>query len=89
MRNRQKPIGHGIHGTHGRFKVLTNEFSVSSVDCVAIHRDQGNHVTVRTLKPEEYFITEEPYYEPVGDELLVFEAAYRNQLPVLLKGPTG
>ena len=25
----------------------------------------------------------------VGDELTVFEAAYRNQLPVLLKGPTG
>jgi nitric oxide reductase NorQ protein len=46
-------------------------------------------VTVRTLKPEEYFITEEPYYEPVGDELTVFEAAYRNELPVLLKGPTG
>ncbi|MGB7933735.1 MAG: CbbQ/NirQ/NorQ/GpvN family protein, partial [Gammaproteobacteria bacterium] len=46
-------------------------------------------MTVRTLKPEEYFITEEPYYEPDGDELMVFEAAYRNQLPVLLKGPTG
>jgi nitric oxide reductase NorQ protein len=46
-------------------------------------------VTVRTLKPEEYFITEEPYYEPVGDEVTVFEAAYRNELPLLLKGPTG
>ena len=46
-------------------------------------------MSVRTLKPEEYYITEEPYYEPVGDELTVFEAAYRNQLPVLLKGPTG
>jgi nitric oxide reductase NorQ protein len=43
----------------------------------------------RALKPEEYFIREEPYYEPVGDELAVFEAAYRNQLPLLLKGPTG
>jgi len=41
------------------------------------------------LKPEEYFIQEEPYYEPVGDETEIFEAAYRNQLPVLLKGPTG
>ena len=46
-------------------------------------------MSIRTLKPEEYFITDEPYYEPVGDELTVFEAAYRNQLPVLLKGPTG
>jgi nitric oxide reductase NorQ protein len=46
-------------------------------------------VNAQVLKPEEYFITEEPYYEPVGDEIAVFEAAYRNQLPVLLKGPTG
>jgi nitric oxide reductase NorQ protein len=46
-------------------------------------------MSIRTLKPEEFFIQEEPYYESVGDELVVFEAAYRNQLPVLLKGPTG
>ncbi len=44
---------------------------------------------VKALKPEEYFIHEEPYYEPVGDEIRVFESAYGNQLPVLLKGPTG
>lgn len=43
----------------------------------------------RALKPEEYFIEQEPYYEPVGHEIQVFEAAYRNGLPVLLKGPTG
>ena len=46
-------------------------------------------MSVRILKPEEYFIEKEPYYEPVGDEIAIFEAAYRNQLPVLLKGPTG
>ena len=46
-------------------------------------------MTAQVLKPEEYFITEQPYYEPVGNEIEVFEAAYRNQLPVLLKGPTG
>jgi nitric oxide reductase NorQ protein len=46
-------------------------------------------MTAQVLKPEEYFITEEPYYEPVGNEIEVFEAAYRNQLPILLKGPTG
>jgi len=38
---------------------------------------------------EEYTITEQPYYEPVGDEITIFEAAWRNGLPVLLKGPTG
>ena len=46
-------------------------------------------MTARALKPEEYFIEQEPYYEAVGDEIEVFEAAYRQKLPVLLKGPTG
>jgi nitric oxide reductase NorQ protein len=46
-------------------------------------------VAAQALRPEDYFIREEPYYEPVGNEIQVFEAAYRNQLPVLLKGPTG
>ena len=43
----------------------------------------------QAIKPEEYFITEEPYYEPVGEEIDVFMAAYNQQLPILLKGPTG
>ena len=32
---------------------------------------------------------EEPFYLPVGDEVSLFEAAYRERIPVLLKGPTG
>ncbi len=43
----------------------------------------------RVLKPESNFIEKEPYYEQVGDEVALFEAAYSSQLPVLLKGPTG
>lgn len=43
----------------------------------------------REITPEERFIRAEPYYEPVGDEVAVFAAAWNNQLPVLLKGPTG
>lgn len=43
----------------------------------------------RVLKPESHFIEKEPYYEQVGDEVALFEAAYSSQLPVLLKGPTG
>ena len=31
----------------------------------------------------------EPYYEPQGNEVAIFEAAYRKRLPVMLKGPTG
>lgn len=30
-----------------------------------------------------------PFYLPQGDECAVFEAAYRRQIPLLLKGPTG
>ncbi|SCW96772.1 CbbQ/NirQ/NorQ/GpvN family protein [Ancylobacter rudongensis] len=36
-----------------------------------------------------YRIAVEPYYRPVGDEIAVFEAAWRHRLPVMLKGPTG
>jgi nitric oxide reductase NorQ protein len=30
-----------------------------------------------------------PYYLPTGDECALFEAAFRNRLPLLIKGPTG
>ena len=38
---------------------------------------------------EEYVLLEEPFYVPVGDEVQLFEAAYRAKIPVILKGPTG
>ena len=46
-------------------------------------------MNARTLDPAHHLIEAEPYYEPVGDEIKLFEAAYRQQIPVLLKGPTG
>ncbi len=46
-------------------------------------------MSIQAIRTEENLITKEPYYEPVGNEVEVFAAAYRNQLPVLLKGPTG
>ncbi len=30
-----------------------------------------------------------PYYQPIADECALFEAAYENGFPLLLKGPTG
>ena len=36
-----------------------------------------------TVDPQQYIIKNEPYYEPVADEVTVFEAAYANGLPVL------
>jgi nitric oxide reductase NorQ protein len=38
---------------------------------------------------EEFVIKQEPYYVPSYDEVEIFEAAYRQRVPVLLKGPTG
>lgn len=34
-------------------------------------------------------VDELPFYQPVGDECLLFEHVYRHRLPLLLKGPTG
>ena len=38
---------------------------------------------------DSYRIASEPFYAPQADEIAVFEAAWRNHIPVLLKGPTG
>jgi nitric oxide reductase NorQ protein len=46
-------------------------------------------MNARTLDPAHHLIEKEPYYVAVGDEIDLFEAAYRQQIPVLLKGPTG
>ncbi len=44
---------------------------------------------VHAVSARDYLVRKEPYYEPQGNEIALFEAAYRNQIPVLLKGPTG
>jgi len=41
------------------------------------------------LQIEDFRITEEPFYLPIADEVQLFETAYEQQIPVLLKGPTG
>lgn len=43
----------------------------------------------KSYQVEEYYIEEEPFYLPLGDEIELFEAAYQQKMPVLLKGPTG
>jgi nitric oxide reductase NorQ protein len=43
----------------------------------------------KSLLIEEYKLTEEPYYVPVADEIELFEAAYKQRLPLIFKGPTG
>ena len=36
-----------------------------------------------------YRIGSEPYYRAVGDEIVLFEAAFSLRMPLMLKGPTG
>ncbi|MBF0265753.1 MAG: CbbQ/NirQ/NorQ/GpvN family protein [Gammaproteobacteria bacterium] len=42
-----------------------------------------------TVDPQQYTIKNEPYYEPVADEVELYEAAYNARMPMMLKGPTG
>ncbi len=39
--------------------------------------------------PDIITLEQLPFYQPHGNEVAVFEHAWRNQLPLLLKGPTG
>ena len=39
---------------------------------------------LRVLRPEDYFIEDEPYYESLGGEIAVLEAAYANGLPAAM-----
>lgn len=38
---------------------------------------------------DQYLIADEPYYVPVAEEIALFAEAAKQQVPVLLKGPTG
>lgn len=46
-------------------------------------------MTEPNTEAAQYLVSTEPYYRPMSDEIEVFLSAYRNRLPVLLKGPTG
>ena len=43
----------------------------------------------RDLVRSDYRIREKPFYLPIRDEIEVFERAWSEQIPLLLKGPTG
>ncbi len=42
-----------------------------------------------TFDINQYKIQAEPFYQPTGNEVALYEAAYAARLPVMLKGPTG
>ena len=41
------------------------------------------------LHADSHRLKSEPWYQPLGDEVEIFGAAYAARLPILLKGPTG
>ena len=41
------------------------------------------------IDPQQYVIKNEPYFEPVANEIELYEAAYNARMPMMLKGPTG
>jgi len=47
------------------------------------------NTSTESFDSSEYLVLDEPYYATQHNEVALFEAAYRNKLPVLLKGPTG
>tara|TARA_B100001057_G_C22855269_1_gene952442 strand:- start:2544 stop:3344 length:801 start_codon:yes stop_codon:yes gene_type:complete len=41
------------------------------------------------MKIDQYILKEEPYYHELGNEISSYKAAYKNKIPMMLKGPTG
>jgi nitric oxide reductase NorQ protein len=41
------------------------------------------------VDPNQYIIKDEPYYEPVKDEVELYQSAYDVRMPMMIKGPTG
>jgi len=48
-----------------------------------------DETTYKQMQVEDFRLTSEPYYLPIADEIELFETAYDQHVPVLLKGPTG
>jgi len=50
---------------------------------------ETNISSVETKQTENVLPVKKPYYKATAKEIVVFEHAFKNRLPVLLKGPTG
>ena len=51
--------------------------------------EQQTEGTYRQYAIEEYHPEREPFYLPLADEVELFTAAFKQKIPVILKGPTG
>jgi nitric oxide reductase NorQ protein len=50
---------------------------------------QIGNAMVQAEQLEQFYVQDKPFYQVVGNEEKIFSAAYKQRLPVLLKGPTG
>lgn len=55
-----------------------------SVDVGLQRQNIGDAMTL-----SQFMLAAEPYYRRTGDEIALFEAAYADRMPMMLKGPTG
>jgi len=46
-------------------------------------------ITENIVDADQYMIKDEPYYEPVNQEIALYESAYAVRMPMMIKGPTG
>lgn len=44
---------------------------------------------IQTLQAEKFVLRKAPFYAPIDAEVEIFEAAWKEKVPVLIKGPTG
>ncbi len=46
-------------------------------------------LTGTNMDLQDYLIVDEPFYQPIDNEVQLFTAAHENRMPIMLKGPTG
>lgn len=49
----------------------------------------ASQLQTEATEQQQYRVTQQPYYQPMRDEVETFQAAYQVRMPVMLKGPTG
>jgi nitric oxide reductase NorQ protein len=49
----------------------------------------ASQLQTEATEQQQYRVAQQPYYQPMRDEVETFQAAYQVRMPVMLKGPTG
>jgi len=49
----------------------------------------ASQLQTEATEQQRYRVAQQPYYQPMRDEVETYQAAYQVRMPVMLKGPTG